>query len=99
MKLINCQCFYLVDDEKYPYIAFDLEGRLRGFKNLPVRNFQFSEWVDCVTGDTGEQILFDKWDQSMRESKELFDTRIIHTRKGKKLPTERIRDSTKKRVE
>lgn len=71
-KLIQFIAHYELGDE-YKYIAFNREGILCGFQNTPVRDFANGQWVDCVTGSTGEMILFDRWDQSSREVALLAD--------------------------
>lgn len=88
MKLINYQVVYDVDEVKYPYTARDMDGRLYGFKNIPVRDFVFNEWVDSTDGSTGELIIHERWDMSMRETAEQADKRKCNERKGKKLPTQ-----------
>jgi hypothetical protein len=85
MKNINYQCLYTVDDSKFFYTAFDHDGRLFGFENAPVRDFNNLEWVDSVTGEPGELIPFDRWDVSMREPVDMADFRTPHLRKGTKL--------------
>jgi len=72
MKLIQFIALYEIPVE-YKYIAFNREGVLCGFTNAPVRDFKNGQWVDSVTGSTGEMILFDKWDQSCREVSTLSD--------------------------
>jgi hypothetical protein len=72
MKNISYNTLYEVS-EKYKYIAFNLEGVLCGFTNAPVRDFANGQWVDSVTGSTGEMILFNRWDRSCREVAELTD--------------------------
>jgi hypothetical protein len=75
MKLINCQNTYDVEESVYPHIAFNQMGIMCGFQHAPVRDFENNQWVDSVTGSTGEMILFGKWDQSAREVSTLVDMR------------------------
>jgi len=74
MKLVDLHDVYDVPEE-YKFIAFNREGILCGFQNAPVRDFENGQWVDSVTGSTGEMILFGKWDQSSREVQLLYDLR------------------------
>lgn len=71
-KFIQFIALYDISDE-YKYIAFNREGILCGFTNAPVRDFENGQWVDSVTGSTGEMILFNKWDESSREVALLTD--------------------------
>lgn len=75
MKGIIYQCVYDIDDKKYPYTAFNYDGSLCGFQNLPVRNFNLGIWVDSVTGDTGEVLPYEQWDQSARDTAIMKDCR------------------------
>lgn len=74
MKLVNLQCVYEVPDE-YKFLAFNQEGVLCGFRNAPIRDYKRGQWVDSVTNDTGEMLLYAKWDQSCREVAQLSDRR------------------------
>ena len=74
MKYVNCQCMYEVPDS-YTYVAFNREGIMCGFQHAPVRDFVNGQWVDSVTGSTGEMILFGRWDVSSREVSILTDMR------------------------
>lgn len=73
MKGINLQCVYDVDDEKYPFVAFNQQGQLFGFVNPPVRDYKNLEWIDSATGDPGDLIPYSGWDSSARETKECYD--------------------------
>ena len=85
MKGINYQCVYRnIDNERYPYTAFNLDGSLTAFVNPPVRNYDMGIWVDSVTGYAGDLVLFEAWDQSMRETDEMADCRIPRSRFGTK---------------
>lgn len=75
------QFIYEYDDIKYPYTARNYDGAMYGFKNLPVRNFDLKIWLDSVTGEPGELILFDQWDNSMRITAELADLRKVGDRR------------------
>jgi len=74
MKFIGYHAMYDIRDE-YKYIAFNREGVLCGFANAPIRDLTNGQWLDSVTGSTGEMILFDRWDQSCREVATLTDMR------------------------
>jgi hypothetical protein len=76
MKGVNYQVLYDVDDRKYPYTAFNNDGALTGFQNLPVRNFETLEWIDSVTGVSGDLIPFGRWVSSMRIMEDMRDMRI-----------------------
>ena len=71
-KKVNFQHVYDLTDE-FPYYAYNSQGILHGFKNAPVRNFQFEEWIDSVTGDTGTCIPYTRWDVSVRKFDDLTD--------------------------
>lgn len=74
MKFVNCQNMYEIPDG-FTYIAFNREGIMCGFQHAPVRDFKNSQWVDSVTGSTGEIIFFSRWDVSSREISILTDMR------------------------
>lgn len=69
MKGVMYQCLYDIDDIKHPYTAFNQDGSLCGFQNPPVRNFNLGVWIDSVTGGPGDLLLYERWDQSFRETK------------------------------
>lgn len=73
MKGINYQCIYTIDDSRYPYTAFNHDGSLCGFANPPVRNFAMGIWIDSVTGEPGDVLPYERWDQSMRELSQVQD--------------------------
>lgn len=81
LKAINYQCVYDFEADRYPYTAFDQTGQLHGFQNLPVRNFEYGEWVDSVTGEPGELILFSTWDTSLKTTAEQDDVRKRFTKR------------------
>jgi len=66
MKHISYNIMFGIEDQ-YKYVAFNREGVLCGFANAPIRDFANGQWLDSVTGSTGEMILREKWDQSCRE--------------------------------
>lgn len=82
MKGLQIVRVYDVNENDYPYVASDYEGRLCGFQNPPVRDFSQREWIDSVTGDPGDIIPYKRWDQSMREPSEMMDCHL--PRKPKK---------------
>ena len=74
MKVVNFQCHYEVPDH-IKWTCFNLDGMLIGFVNPPVRDFKQGVWQDSVTGGYGEVLPFHKWDVSLRETTDLYDTR------------------------
>jgi hypothetical protein len=74
IKLVRLVAHYKLDEKgAYRYVAFNCEGVLCGFANAPLRDLVLGQWVDSVTGSTGEMILFEQWDQSCREVADLAD--------------------------
>ena len=75
MKGIKYQFVQNVDDTRYLYTAFNQDGSLCGFVNPPVRNYAMGIWVDSVTGESGDLINYEAWDQSMRIIADMADCR------------------------
>jgi hypothetical protein len=73
-RKINLQQVYNIPDE-YPWIAVNQSGVLNGFLNAPLRDYKTGEWIDSVTGDYGFFIPYTDWEISVRETKNLSDTR------------------------
>jgi hypothetical protein len=83
MKSVSTNLIYPIPD-KFPYIARNIEGILHGFVNAPVRDNKNGMWIDSVTGDYGEVILYPAWDTSVRTVTDLFDTRTPRGRNEEK---------------
>ena len=73
MKLVNFQLAYPIDDAAYKWVAVNKNGNVVCFKNAPVRDYEYGEWIDSTDGTTGELILFEKWENSVRTTAELTD--------------------------
>jgi hypothetical protein len=72
MKKVNIQSVYVIPGI-YPWIAMNQTGILNGFLNPPIRDRKTGEWQDSVTGDYGFFIPFDKWENMVREVKDMSD--------------------------
>lgn len=69
---VNFQRIFHVPDH-IKFVACNKEGIMCGFMNPPIRDFEYCEWIDCVTGSTGEILPYESWDVSVREVKDLCD--------------------------
>jgi len=74
MKAVSFQQYYIIPDG-INWTAFTADGVLCGFVNPPVRDSAVQGWQDCITGSYGEIIPYAKWDLSLRDVKDLYDTR------------------------
>lgn len=72
MKKVNLQLIYDIAPE-YLWLAVNRSGNVVGFRNAPIRDPQYQEWIDPVDGSTGEIIPYEKWEISVREVSELTD--------------------------
>lgn len=71
MKRYIFQLAYDLNDAVIKWVAVNRNGSIVGFRNPPVRDFSYGEWIDSTDGSTGYIIDYTAWETSVREVADL----------------------------